>query len=158
MNDEEKKRQAEPLLPLWLDEEHVARDQTPCERPCTGSKVQGVRSSFPGSHRVKSVVKPVRGRRADRDETESAIAGLAAHFEKIKADQAFFEMNASEVRGRDDFWSLKMVETREQLRVERALLAGHAAMVQDRIVRQGATPGKDAERLLERIRVFAASA
>jgi hypothetical protein len=76
------------------------------------------------------------------------ISQLRVHFEKVKADDAFFSLKQSEFRRGNEVCFFGMLNAQEELDVERSLLVGHALMVTDTARKEHIALDRESERLL----------
>src|SRR3989339_1454380 len=84
-------------------------------------------------------------------ELPELISALQSHFEKVQADNAFLALKQSELRSDDHISLSGMMDAREQLSIERSLLAGHVFMIQEMITRKKVTLDMQSYRQLRRI-------
>jgi hypothetical protein len=76
------------------------------------------------------------------------IAQLRIHFEKVKADEAFFSLKQSECRRGDSISYIGMLNAQEALDIERSLLVGHAMMVSEIARKKHIALDRESEKLL----------
>lgn len=84
-------------------------------------------------------------------ELSESISALQSHFEKVQADTAFLALKQSELRSDDHISLVGMMEAREELRIERTLLSGHAFMIQEMITQKKLKLDVQSSRQLRRI-------
>jgi len=66
-------------------------------------------------------------------EIPELISTLQVQLEKVRVDAAFLALKRSELRPSDQTSVFGMMDSREQLRIETSLLAGHAFMIQEMV-------------------------
>jgi len=84
-------------------------------------------------------------------ELPELISALQSHFEKVQTDTAFLALKQSELRSDDHISLSGMMDAREQLSIERSLLAGHVFMIQEMITRKKVKLDMQSYRQLRRI-------
>ena len=82
------------------------------------------------------------------------ITQLRAHYEDVQAKAAFLALKLSELRPGDEVSFFGFHGAREQLLQEHSLLAGHAHMVQELIVREKIAVATADQLLLSEIVAF----
>jgi hypothetical protein len=88
-------------------------------------------------------------------ELPELISALQSHFDKVQSDSAFLALKQSELRPDDHISLSGVMETREELSIERSLLAGHAFMIQEMITKKKVTLDRNSQRLLREILAYA---
>ena len=82
------------------------------------------------------------------------IAQLRIHYESVREKTTFLSLKQSELRPGDEISFFGFHESREQLFQEHSLLAGHAHLVQETIVREKIAISVGEQHLLREIISF----
>ena len=90
----------------------------------------------------------------DKKDIQELIAQLRIHYERVQASATFLSLKQSELRPGDEISFFGFHETREQLFQEHSLLAGHAHLVQETIVREKISISSGDQRFLREIISF----
>ena len=90
----------------------------------------------------------------DKTDIHELIAQLRIHYESVQEKTAFLSLKQSELRPGDEISFFGFHQSREQLFQEHSLLAGHAHLVQETIVREKIAISAGDQRLLREITSF----
>lgn len=90
----------------------------------------------------------------DNKDIHELIAQLRIHYERVQANATFLSLKQSELRPGDEISFFGFHQTREQFFQEHSLLAGHAHLVQETIVRENISISAGDQRLLREITSF----
>lgn len=85
---------------------------------------------------------------------QELIAQLRIHYESVQEKTAFLSLKQSELRPGDEISFFGFHQSREQLFQEHSLLAGHAHLVQETIMRERITISAADQRFLREIASF----
>ena len=86
------------------------------------------------------------------DDLQEMIEALRSQLNNVRDQTAFLALKRSEMRPDDQVSLYGFMDTREQLKIEKSLLAGHVPILQDMMAEMKIRPDRETRRLLNVIR------
>ncbi|MDD4869543.1 MAG: hypothetical protein PHR77_03195 [Kiritimatiellae bacterium] len=99
----------------------------------------------------KNSIRPYSLTSVSPSELPEILSCLQTQLGKVQTDTTFLALKQSELKPDDQISLFGMMDAREQLNIERSLLAGHAYMIQEMVNRKKVMLDRKSEQVLRNI-------